>query len=48
VGKVRVAADARRVIGQQQHAAAGELQPRSVLPRPITPRSALRASRQVL
>jgi hypothetical protein len=44
---VRVAANGRQMAEQQQQHA-GELQPRSVLPRPITPKSALRGSRQAL
>jgi hypothetical protein len=43
-GNMRVAANGRQ--SAEQHA--GELQPRSVLPRPITPKSALRGSRQAL
>ncbi|KAF6255418.1 hypothetical protein COO60DRAFT_1641521 [Scenedesmus sp. NREL 46B-D3] len=44
----RVAGNGRQMAEQQQQHAAGELRPRSVLPRPITPKSALRASHQAL
>jgi hypothetical protein len=45
--RIKMGASGRAIAEQQQHAA-GELQPRSVLPRPITPKSALRASQRVL
>jgi hypothetical protein len=46
---MRVAANGRQAAEQQQQQQhAGELQRRSVLPRPITAKSALRGSRQAL